>query len=253
MSSAKFYTLAPMRTSTILASVHVSSSYPAQNVLDYNRNTQCRGSSTSSIRIDISFGTTQTIRGLIIDIRNYALHNVNGVDRYANLTTFISNGPALPRTQPLLANSFSIDYSCNTFRLTFNSGSPNVQLGMIALCHVYELANRHQVPSMGGRTPLVTQTILKGGKRYSSVENQNGVKVLQQKYFLSSSSELTIMKNIFKESAELGLPFVLVDGDEDPLMLYWDSPISWQEIDYEVYEASCSFVEVPYIESGKTF
>lgn len=242
-----------MQKASILGYLYISSSYPAKNVLDYNRNTQCRGSSTSPMRIDIKFSTTQAIEGLIIDIRNYDNNGVLGVDRYNNLTSFISGGPVLPTTYPLLANELGATYNSNKFRLTFNTGSPNVNIGMIALCHIYELTNRHQVPSIGGRRTLVSQFVSKGGRQHYSVNSQRGISILQHKYFLSSLSELNDLESVFKESAEIGLPFVFVDGDNDPLMLFWESDIRWREVDHEVFEATCNFIEVPYAESGDLF
>lgn len=256
--------------SSILNDTSSDPSFPQINAYDKNRNTTWRAiNELSSFAGGIDLGVPKQVDAFIAHIRNYTLHGhdvpANGVDMNLsddNITyTYMGGFPDwYDQTKPLRVYELPAIYTAAPHRYwqygfyTPDGSWVQARIGLFAPARLWEIGHQYQLPSRERRKIPADIIISKNDNIIANNYTSKTNRILDRKYVCIGQAELDVIIGAFEDSHHKRFPLILVEGSNDPIMVKFNiSDLDIKIISSGFWEVSLQFIEVPYIDSEKSY
>ena len=263
-SSAILYTFGYMMNAIVHASNGDASGFPKENVLDYNPDTIWRGSAVPPV-IDIDLGTARSVQYLYAFYKNYA--EVPGPDLSIFRIYYSDNGSSWTLAEDFL-NEFDqaphrlfdigSSLSHRYWRIQFPdlTGGPNIDIAIIACLKKWTVAVGNSYPE--NDTTIYHNEIYQagGGRQYARAINTLPQIIIPRTYKFVTEANMTALQGAFDDSRGSMLPLLLQEGTTNSdirLVRFSSDQLAKNEIDYQIYNPSIVFNQIPYIDSGHSY
>ncbi len=253
-SMVKYYETHPMEKAKIKSITSEAAGHPGENLLDNNLDTYWKPTSSSTQVIEFDLGTTRSIWGLLIFVRNYQSLSSGSVDLH-----WSSDGSnwsdAIPGSSSWANYDSEIHLRTNSlygiaaryWKAVMSMNTP-VELGGWWFCRLYHFTG-NAPPEVDGWLFDNQTTKLPHGRELYLGYNRNPRRYRERRYLCTSSIKASEFRQMFNYCQGRRFPLLMVEDDNITDSLLGRLDASEIEIRREtplVYEVSLRVVELPF-------
>lgn len=272
MSASKtaFYTFGAMRGASVYSVTSAATGYPKEHLIDFDPDTFWKPASTDDQTIIIDLGSAQSFDGLLLWIHNNLTDHKNGNNAIIKISHATSAGGAYTQwgTNEIFVNDYltpspvyiwpqsPTPISKQFWKIELTVMGTTIELSHIGLFRKYTVDQAPQWPDRD--YPIFPTRIAQvpSGRFLVSPISSRSHKIISRAYLFPTSTEWTDLLNAYNDCRGSQIPFVYVDSDADStarMARFVDAGLLPNEVDYQLYNPTVNFVEVPYKPDGATY
>jgi len=263
--STTLYTTGPMRKAIFhFDPTSEATGFPKENMVDNNLDTVWKATSTSSQVFELDCGSTVSADAIILFIKNYDTISSG---------TYAIEGSANGSTYTGIDASIALTDTLGPMRITdFTSGAQSYRYWKVSIVvpsHVVELAacwiaQKHTL-SVGNQIPendsdrFINRSMqAAGGRQFVKGSSQESIRILPRTYMLVDGTTWTSTELYLAHQDSRGTrhPVIVQEGSvqTDALVCrFMSDELSKKQIDFNTYNPSVGFIEIPYIRAGESY
>ena len=237
--------------------------HPAENALDNNPDTYWQPTSTNIQYFDIDLGSAKTVGCVLLFVKNYKTFGDSpaaiGCYWSDNGSSWngISNFPTVKDiSTPIRINTTSFGSSHRYWRIAILDQDEVIKLAGIWWGSYYNIAQGNEYPEADADRFYNRAAQLPGGRLGIVGINKNSSRLISRQYLFSRLTEFNELRSAFLDSAGRRVPLVLNEGSaqSDALLVrFANDEFAENETDYQLFQPSVSFIELPYIDDGDSY
>ena len=259
-SLLKLYTTGSMEKAVCLNATSEAAGYPKENVLDNNLDTYWKPTSSGDKWIDFDLGEDQLIAMFIVFFKNYKSITDGGItarwsDNGSDWTYQTPGLDAADITTPLRVHKWTA-ISHRWWSLKIAVTSVIIEVAGIWFGQLFDINQGNEYPEADVDRFYNRIAQLPGGRLGIAGINRNSSRVISRNYLFSGVTEFDKLRNAFLDSAGRRFPLVLNEGSAQSdafLVRFANDEFAENETDYQLFQPSISFVELPYIDNGDSY
>ena len=261
-STCTLYTMGHMVGADIDAATSEATGYPKENVVDNNPDTYWKATSTASQTLDFDLQEAKQVDGFMIFLRNYAsvtdaeYVGIAYSDNGSDWTTISSAGlNVFDKTIPVLTSI----YDCGShryYRLACGVITTILEISMVAFLTTRAITIGNQWPEDDTDVFFNREFKSSDGRNLVAGVNSRSFKEFSRKYLISGDTNWTALRNAHQDSRGSLLPLVLNEGTllaDAKLVRFVDPKLSKNQRDYQYYNPTVRFKEIPYYPDGESY
>jgi hypothetical protein len=257
----KLYTTGNMEKAKIINSPSYNSGHPADYLLDNNLDTYWEITSGATDTVNIDLGEALQVDCFILFVKNYKSLSTGGVDRYwsdnGSTWNFISGGPSLVDTStPLRININGLGLTHRYWRFSLTGTYGTAQIAAVWWGRLFTISQGNEYPELESDQFYNLTADLSGGRLAIKGINRNRSRRFERTWLISGTSNLDALRNAFNDSAGRRYPLIINEGSQQSdaaVVRFAEDNLTINQIDYQVYNPTVSFVEIPYIDDGDSY
>lgn len=257
-SSLKLYTTGNMDKATLHNDPNEDSGYPAENCLDNNLDTYWKASAGIYKNIAFDFQEAKQVDCLLIFTKNYkTTGNIASAYWSDNGTswTLINQFSMVDYVTPIRIFTNGFGSSHRYWRIIFTQGQ-EYRIAGIWWGSYYNIAQGNEYPEADADRFYNRVSALPGGRIAVAGINRRSSRLISRQYVFSGVTEFNKLRNAFLDSSGRRFPLVMNEGSaqgDARLVRFANDDFAENEIDYQMFRPSISFIELPYIDDGELY
>lgn len=265
-SSISLYTTGNMASATILAITSAATGFPKENLLDDNPDTYWKASSASAQTIDIDLGSAKAVSGLFLFIHNYSTLTESGgiaatitLYRSSDNITYTQVGGLITIGNMLLGPMRYSAISSITYRywrLIISNCNEALEISGIWLASLYTLSIGNEMPERDKYEYNNTTLEMEGGRTFVAAINKNPHYIFPRIYRIDGATIFGYLKSAHQDSAGQLRVLMINEGSDYTtcyLVRFSEDSFDKNEIDYQYYNPTVSFIELPWIRDNEAY
>ena len=259
-SSVSFYTLGNMRQAVCDSVTSEAAGFPKDNVMDFNPDTYWKTPSTAEQLFDFDFQAAVIIDACVILVHNYSKNHPSDLWEIWSSpddTVYTSKGSGTfvgnATTQPLI-----LEVTQDTkryWRLSADAFNDAFEFSGVLWTRKYTIAQAAQWPERDIDRYHNRVVMAPGGREYVQSINLKKQEIFTRKYRLNEA-DMNTLRSVFNNCKGRMFPLVLQEGSADAdarLVRFASDSLNENQLDFELYEPTVQFVEIPFIEEGESY
>lgn len=266
-SSVSLYTLGNMERAKITAVTNAAAGFPKENMVDYNPDSYWKQSGDAEHEIDINLGEAKTPDAIVLLVHDYLssflgttfdLHSDDNDDGLYTATTSerLYSGKLATTIQLFVIGFTGADKQYWRLKINLGGGSTTApELSGLFLTRKYTISQGNEWPEPDLETYHNRGGFTAGGRSFVSAINRNKTETFQRTYQLDQT-DMTALQNAFNDSRGSLFPLILQEGTTDVdarFVRFADNSLNRNQIDYQLYRPTVTFVTQPFISDGEAY
>lgn len=259
-SSIKLYTTRNMEKARCTLATSQATGHPKENLVDNNLDTYWKPTSTLDQSINIDLGELRWVSHVVVFIKNYTEIAAGDYDVW-----YSDNGSTwyiLAANHTLIDTSTPIRISTDFYarhrywRIVFDNMAQIIKVAGVWWCRYYNIAQGNEYPEADADRFYNRAAQLPGGRLGIAGINRNSSRLISRRYLFSGVAEFNKLRTAFLDSAGRRSPLVLNEGSDQSdarLVHFANDEFAENGTDYQVFQPSVSFIELPYIDDGDSY
>lgn len=261
-STITLYTFGNMVDADIDSATSSATGYPKENLIDNNPDTSWKATDTADNTLKFDLNAAYAVTCVFLFIRNYAsitdseIYNLYYSDNGDDVTptwTFVSGSPSIAdKTSPIHIRTITSAthrwWSISTALITTTP-----EISMVAFGKTNSITIGNQWPE--DDTDEFANKTIKGDDGRHAVIGLNSRSYLEfsRKFLINGDTNYTALRAAHQDSYGSRLPLIYYDGTTYRLVKFADDSFKKNQLDYQLYNPTVKFAEMPYRPAGKAF
>lgn len=267
--SLNFYSVSCMDQLENTAVTSEATGFEIENAMDWNLNTYWKPTSTANQTIRFDLQSAFSLTGCGLWIHNYnTIHGPDGdpdlavdysdndVDwsSFMSATGFISFEAGTYMNDGLLLVKGLPAASHQYWRFVFSDMATTIEISQFFLLGTHAITQNSNYPRMEPKTYANQSSILRNRRRLASAGNSTTVTSFNRTWRLFDSSIKDALEAAYDGSFGDLLPIIIEESAGAQKLVYILSPtFNAIEREYEVWDLTLNFSDVPFVPDGSAF
>lgn len=237
--------------------------YPKERMTDFDLMTAWKPTTTADQTIIIDLGSVKSIDGLALFIKNYNTDQTWGGASYYKIThsaddvtytTSVNHYFTPTIGKPIWFSDVS-DWPVTNRYIKLQLFLRNVIIEIAGIfLYTKHILQASEWPHDDAPLLPVLQFDVQGGSKYAVRLARRANRQFSRRFDFVFAAEFAKLKAAYDNSFAVWSPLIYQEGSSDPMIVRFADPaIPENQYDFEMYQPSARFVELPYIEDGQVF
>ncbi len=259
-SSVSLYTLGNQAQAVCDSVTSETAGFPKENVMDFNPDTYWKATGVTDQIFDFDFQAAVTVDTMIILVHNYSLNHSSDtweVWSSADDAAYTSKGTGTfvgNQTTQLLFNDITQDTK-RYWRLSADALAGAFEFSGVFWAQKHTISQGNEWPEPDLETYHNRGGLTAGGRSFVTAINKNKTETFQRTYQLNQA-DMTTLQNAFNDSKGSLFPLIIQEGSamsDARFVRFVDNSLNQNQIDYQLYRPTVTFVTQPFISDGETY
>lgn len=254
---------------TIYSVTSAADGYPKERLLDQNPDTAWKPTSGDAQDIIIDAGQDITVDAYVLWLQNYKTDFSTSVEPNPEFELYYSDvGVSGSWTNtsnpheindedtPIRLKGLSSALSKRYWKIAIPDLDEATHLSGLWLCRLFELEQGSTYPDESTIQYYNSFRVTPGGRIYTRAINSNPIRILPRTYNISDSAKCDVAQNMFNDTRGRRCPLFLQEGTaqtEVRFVYLMIDQLQQAKVDYQLWNISLPFQEVPFVDDGDTY
>jgi len=269
-STVKFYTAGGnLELMTIYSVTSAADGYPKERLLDQNPDTAWKPTSEDAQDIIIDAGRAIPVNAYVLWVQNYKRDFSTSAEPDPEFELYYSaigvGGSWTNTNKPHDINDYYTPIRLKEldgletkqyWKIAIPALNEVIQLSGLWLCRLFELEQGSTYPDESTFQYHNSFRVTPGGRIFTRAINRNPIRILSRTYNINTIAKQALIQNMFGHTLGRRYPLFLQEGTLQGTVGFvylMADRLNQAKVDYQLWNISLPFQEVPYVDDGDTY